>query len=99
MVVLGWGAAGLGDLGRDRLGGRDTAPGGTMSTRALPHAAIATILLCLATMGYMVYIADFSRFFAGTYDFLPRYTQARMVGTGPHFGDEGGRPGAARGGG
>lgn len=50
-------------------------------TGRLTHAAIATVLLCMATVAYMVHMAEFGRFFAGTYDFLPRYTQARMVGS------------------
>ena len=53
------------------------------------HAAIATLLLCVATAGYFHHIG-FARFLAGTNDFLPRYTQARMVGTQQMYSIEAG---------
>lgn len=53
------------------------------------HAAIATLLLCLTTVGYFHHIG-FDRFLAGTNDFLPRYTQARMVGTKQMYSIEAG---------
>ena len=48
------------------------------------HAAIATLLFCVATAGYTHHV-EFARFLAGIDDFLPRYTQARMVGTQQMF--------------
>jgi Glycosyltransferase family 87 len=54
------------------------------------HAAIATVLLCLATVGYCYRMADFPLFFKGINDFLPRYSQARMVGTGQMYSIEAG---------
>jgi hypothetical protein len=50
----------------------------------LVHAAIATILFCVATVGYAEHV-EFGQFFAGVNDFLPRYTQARMVGSQQMF--------------
>src|ERR1039457_2339162 len=48
------------------------------------HAAIATILFCVATVGYAEHV-QFGQFFAGVNDFLPRYTQARMAGSQQMF--------------
>jgi hypothetical protein len=45
------------------------------------HAAMATFIVCLATVAYTRHMPDFARFRSGINDFLPRYTQARMVGT------------------
>ena len=56
----------------------------------LGHAAIATLLLCVATVGYTYRMPEFGRFFAGINDFLPRYTQARMVDTGQMYSTEAG---------
>jgi hypothetical protein len=47
----------------------------------LGHATMATLVLCIAIVGYTHQMPEFGRFFAGLNDFLPRYTQARMVGT------------------
>jgi hypothetical protein len=57
---------------------------------ALLHAAVATLLLCIATVGYTYRMPEFPRFFAGLNDFLPRYTQARMVGSGDMYSIEAG---------
>jgi Glycosyltransferase family 87 len=56
----------------------------------LGHAVIATLLLCVATVGYTYHMPEFSHFFTGENDFLPRYTQARMVGTGQMYSIEAG---------
>lgn len=53
------------------------------------HAVLATLLLCVATVGY-TYRTEFARFLAGINDFLPRYTQARMVGTQQMYSIEAG---------
>lgn len=45
------------------------------------HAALATFLLCLATVAYTHHMPDFARFRLGINDFLPLYTDARMAGT------------------
>jgi hypothetical protein len=59
-------------------------------TPLLVHAGMATLLLCVATVGYTHHMPDFGRFFAGTNDFLLFYTQARMVGTGQMYDIEAG---------
>jgi hypothetical protein len=46
------------------------------------HAALATFILCVATVAYTHHMPDFARFRSGTTDFLLRYTEARTVGTG-----------------
>jgi hypothetical protein len=48
---------------------------------AAAHTAMATFVLCTATVAYTHHMPDFARFRSGINDFLPRYTQARMVGT------------------
>ena len=46
------------------------------------HTALATTVMCLATVGYTYHMPEFSRFFQGHNDFLLRYSQARIVGSG-----------------
>ncbi|MEO8028504.1 MAG: glycosyltransferase family 87 protein [Bryobacteraceae bacterium] len=46
------------------------------------HAALATLVLCIATVCYTFHMPDFTRFLVGMNDFLPRYSQARFVGAG-----------------
>jgi hypothetical protein len=58
--------------------------------RPSTHTMIATLLLCAATIAYTRHMPEFGRFFAGHNDFLPRYTQGRMVGTGPMYDIEAG---------
>lgn len=61
-----------------------------MKTSRLSHSLIATMLLCIAAVGYSQHMPDFDRFFSGINDFLPRYTQARMVGTNQMYSIEAG---------
>lgn len=49
------------------------------------HALLATLLMCAATAAYTFHMPEFGRFFQGHNDFLPRYTQARMAGSGRMF--------------
>src|ERR1035437_1218365 len=56
----------------------------------LTHAALATLLLCIASVGYTHHMPEFGRFLDGTNEFLPHYTQARMVGTGQMYDVEAG---------
>jgi len=45
------------------------------------HAAIATLLLCAATVSYTHHMPEFRRFFSGHNDFLLLYTGGRLAGT------------------
>jgi hypothetical protein len=51
----------------------------TQKIPALTHAALATIVLCIATVGYTYHMPEFGRFFTGINEFLPHYTQARLA--------------------
>ena len=54
------------------------------------HTIIATVLLCAATIAYTRHMPEFGRFFAGHNDFLPLYTEGRLVGTGQMYDIESG---------
>src|SRR5665647_805393 len=58
--------------------------------RPTTHAVIATLVLCAATTMYTRHLPEFGRFFGGSNNFLPRYTQARMVGSGQMYDIEAG---------
>lgn len=45
------------------------------------HTLIAVLIFSAATVAYTHHTPEFSRFFAGHNDFLPRYTQGRLAGT------------------
>lgn len=53
--------------------------------RAGIHTLIATVLVCIATVGYTFRMPEFGRFFRGENDFLPRYAQARMATRSDQF--------------
>jgi hypothetical protein len=58
--------------------------------RPRTHTVVATLLLCAATIAYTRHMPEFGLFFLGHNDFLPRYTQGRMVGTGRMYDVEAG---------
>src|SRR5262245_13545126 len=58
--------------------------------RAGIHTLIATLLFCVATVGYTFHMPEFGRFFHGENDFLPRYVQARMATSPEQFDIEAG---------
>ena len=58
--------------------------------RPITHTIIATALLCVATIAYTRQMPEFARFWVGHNDFLPRYTQGRMVGNGLMYDIEAG---------